>query len=132
MSITSQRGLAAKTEYRVLATGSTPHPALSHSKVERIKDEELIVASLVECRLRSGRTHQVRVHLQHLGHPVLGDKVYGAKYAKAFPRQMLHAWKLGFQHPRTGEWKNFQAALPNDFGEAVKLLRPPFSFARQA
>jgi 23S rRNA pseudouridine1911/1915/1917 synthase len=45
---------------------------------------------------------------------------------------MLHAWKLGFQHPRTGEWKNFEAMLPSDFEEAVKSLRPSFSFARQA
>jgi 23S rRNA pseudouridine1911/1915/1917 synthase len=112
MSIASQRGRPAKTEYRVLSSS----------------DE----ISLIECKLHSGRTHQVRVHLQHLGHPVLGDKVYGAKYAKAFPRQMLHAWKLGFQHPRTGEWKNFEATLPNDFEEAVRLLRPSFSFARQA
>jgi len=82
--------------------------------------------------LHSGRTHQVRVHLQHLGHPVLGDKVYGKKNAKAFPRQMLHAWKLGFQHPRTSEWKNFEATLPNDFENAIKSLPPPFSFARQA
>jgi 23S rRNA pseudouridine1911/1915/1917 synthase len=112
MSIASQRGRAAKTEYRVLSSS----------------DE----ISLIECKLHSGRTHQIRVHLHHLGHPVLGDKVYGAKYAKAFPRQMLHAWRLGFQHPRTGEWKNFEAALPNDFEEPVKLLRPSFSFARQA
>jgi len=112
MSIASQRGRAAKTEYRVLSSS----------------DE----ISLIECKLHSGRTHQIRVHVHHLGHPVLGDKVYGAKYAKAFPRQMLHAWKLGFQHPRTGEWKKFEAALPNDFEEAIKLLRPQFSFARQA
>ncbi len=111
MSIASKRGRAAKTEYRVVSSS----------------DE----ISLVECKLHSGRTHQVRVHLQHLGHPVVGDKVYGT-HAKAFPRQMLHAWKLGFQHPRTGEWKNFEAAVPDDFAEAVKSLRPAFSFARQA
>ncbi|MDP9186944.1 MAG: RluA family pseudouridine synthase [Verrucomicrobiota bacterium] len=112
MSIGSKRGRAAKTEYRVV----------------RSSDQ----ISLVECKLHSGRTHQIRVHLHHLGHPVLGDKVYGAKFAKDFPRQMLHAWKLGFQHPRTGEWKNFEAALPNDFEEAVKSLRPSLSFARPA
>jgi len=112
MSIGSKRGRAAKTEYRVV----------------RSSDE----ISLVECKLHSGRTHQIRVHLHHLGHPVLGDKVYGAKFAKDFPRQMLHAWKLGFQHPLTGEWKNFEAALPNDFEEAVKSLRPSLSFARPA
>ena len=109
MSITSKRGRAAKTEYRVLRSS-----------------EEL---SLVECRLHSGRTHQVRVHLKHLGHPVLGDKIYGAKFAKSFPRQMLHAWKLGFQHPRTLDWKNFEAPPPRDFENAVKPLRPEFSFA---
>jgi len=112
MSTASRRGREAKTEYRVLSSS----------------DE----MSLVECKLHSGRTHQVRVHLQHLGHPVLGDKIYGKKHAAVFPRQMLHAWKLGFQHPSTGEWKKFEATLPNDFEEAVKSLRPSFSFARQA
>ena len=99
MSVTTKRGRTAKTEYRVVRS-----------------NEE---ASLIECRLHSGRTHQVRVHLHHLGHPVLGDKVYGARLVKNFPRQMLHAWKLGFRHPRTGEWKQFQASVPDDFKEAV-------------
>ena len=99
MSVTTKRGRTAKTEYRVVRS-----------------NEE---ASLIECRLHSGRTHQVRVHLHHLGHPVLGDKVYGARLVKHFPRQMLHAWKLGFRHPRTGEWKQFQASVPDDFKEAI-------------
>ena len=99
MSVTTKRGRTAKTEYRVLrSTGD---------------------ASLIECRLHSGRTHQVRVHFHHLGHAVLGDKVYAPHVAKNFPRQMLHAWKLGFRHPRTGEWKQFQAPVPDDFKEAV-------------
>jgi 23S rRNA pseudouridine1911/1915/1917 synthase len=101
MSVASLRGRAAKTEYRVLRTD--------------------VRTSLIECRLHSGRTHQVRVHLHHLGHPVLGDKVYGARSAKDFPRQMLHAWKLGFRHPSSGEWKNFEAPLPDDFATAMKL-----------
>jgi 23S rRNA pseudouridine1911/1915/1917 synthase len=99
MSVASSRGRAAKTDYRVVRPG------------ER--------ASLIECRLHSGRTHQIRVHLHHLGHPVLGDKIYAARFARDFPRQMLHAWKLGFCHPRTGEWKNFEAPLPNDFEQAI-------------
>ncbi|PYL09166.1 MAG: RluA family pseudouridine synthase, partial [Verrucomicrobia bacterium] len=78
--------------------------------------------SLIECRLHSGRTHQIRVHLHHLGHPVLGDKIYAPKFAKKFPRQMLHARKLGFRHPRTGEWKVFQAPLPDDFADAMTRL----------
>jgi 23S rRNA pseudouridine1911/1915/1917 synthase len=61
------------------------------------------------------------VHLHHLGHPVLGDKIYVQRFAKNFPRQMLHAWRLGFRHPRTGEWKTFEAPLPLDFATAIKL-----------
>ena len=102
MSVVPSRGRAAKTEYRVVRSGEN--------------------ASLIECRLHSGRTHQIRVHLHHLGHPVLGDKVYGAKFAKHYARQMLHAWKLGFTHPRTGEWKIFEAPLPEDFECAMSSL----------
>ena len=100
MSVTSERGRAARTEYRVLRSSEQ--------------------ASLVECKLHSGRTHQIRVHLHHLGHPVLGDKVYAPKLIGKIPRQMLHAWKLGFRHPRTGERRTFEAPLPNDFGEAMR------------
>jgi 23S rRNA pseudouridine1911/1915/1917 synthase len=101
MSASSPRGRAAKTEYRVIGSGDK--------------------ASLIVCWLHTGRTHQIRVHLHHLGHPVLGDKVYGSRLAKDFPRQMLHAWKLGFQHPGTNEWKIFEAPLPGDFATAMKL-----------
>jgi 23S rRNA pseudouridine1911/1915/1917 synthase len=58
------------------------------------------------------------VHLHHIGHPVLGDKVYAVRLAKDFPRQMLHSWKIGFRHPQTGEWRNFEAPLPADFATA--------------
>jgi 23S rRNA pseudouridine1911/1915/1917 synthase len=100
MSVISRRGRAAKTEYRVV----------------RSSDE----ISLVECQLHSGRTHQIRVHLHHLGHPVLGDKVYGTRSAKDFSRQMLHAWKLGFEHPRKKQRRNFEAPLPKDFENALR------------
>ena len=49
-------------------------------------------------------------------------RLYGARFAKNFPRQMLHAWKLGFHHPRTGEWKNFEAQLPHDFKQAIAAI----------
>src|SRR5437660_10738285 len=104
MSATPLRGRAAKTGYRVIRSS------------ER--------ASLVECQLHSGRTHQIRVHLHHLGHPVLGDKVYAERLAKDFPRQMLHAWKLGFRHPDTEEWKIFEAPLPADFNDALAASMP--------
>jgi 23S rRNA pseudouridine1911/1915/1917 synthase len=101
MSATTLHGRPAKTEYRVVRSSDR--------------------ATLIECRLHSGRTHQIRVHLHHLGHPVLGDKVYAPRLAKDFPRQMLHAWKLGFRHPRTEEWKSFEAPLPLDFATAIRL-----------
>ena len=99
MRVAPTRGRAARTDYRVLCSSEQ--------------------ASLIECKLHSGRTHQIRVHLHHLGHPVLGDKVYAPRLAKHLPRQMLHAWKLGFHHPRTREWKTFEAPLPEDFKEAI-------------
>ncbi len=96
MSISkTSRGRSALTEYRVLRASKE--------------------ISLVECQLHSGRTHQIRVHLHHLGHPILGDKLYRAKTASSYPRQMLHAWRLGFAHPVTAEWKAFEAVLPPDF-----------------
>ncbi len=69
--------------------------------------------TLVQCTLHTGRTHQIRVHLKHLGHPVVGDEVYGKR--AGFTRQMLHAWKLGFTHPRTGKPLDFIAPIPPDF-----------------
>jgi len=100
MSVNSRRGRIAKTEYRVLTAG--------------------IGMSLVECRLHSGRTHQIRVHMHHLGHPVIGDKIYGPRTSGNFERQMLHAWRLGFQHPHTGEWNEFAAPVPEDFRHALE------------
>jgi 23S rRNA pseudouridine1911/1915/1917 synthase len=102
MSIARRQGRSAKTEYRVLRSG----------------DE----ISLLECILHSGRTHQIRVHLHHLGHPVLGDKLYGGKRAGDFSRQMLHAWKLAFRHPRSGDEMNFEAPVPRDFADAMRQI----------
>ena len=102
MAVADTRGRSAKTEYRGIRSGNE--------------------VSLVECRLHSGRTHQIRVHLHHLGHPVLGDKIYAPKLAKVLPRQMLHAWKLGFDHPRTKKRENFEAPLPDDFEQALAKL----------
>jgi 23S rRNA pseudouridine1911/1915/1917 synthase len=52
---------------------------------------------------------------------VLGDKIYAPRFAKNFPRQMLHAWRLGFRHPRTGDWRDFEAPVPADFATTVKV-----------
>lgn len=76
--------------------------------------------SLVECRPKTGRTHQIRVHMKHLGHPIAGDRIYGG--GADFPRQLLHAWKLAIHHPQTDELMVFTAPIPEDFP-----MRPPTS-----
>ena len=76
--------------------------------------ERTEAATLVRLRLRTGRTHQIRVHMAHLGHPLLGDDLYGAERGGIMPRQALHARTLGFVHPRTGAFVVFEAAWPED------------------
>ncbi|MFF0921988.1 RluA family pseudouridine synthase [Rhizobium leguminosarum] len=114
--------------------------AITHYQVvERFheKPDATAFASLVECRLETGRTHQIRVHMAHIGHPLLGDTVYGAgfktkanllpeeirKIVNGFGRQALHAFMLQFEHPRTGEIMHFEVPLPDDMVELVEALR---------
>ena len=93
--------------------------------------ESLVQATHVEAEIHTGRTHQIRVHFQHLGHPLAGDDTYGAKPNArlkeltnyAAPRVLLHAKELTFVHPRTLQPVNFEAPLPADFKHALKLLR---------
>jgi len=104
-------GRAAHTSYRIL--------------------ERLYAATLMEAQIHTGRTHQIRVHFQFIGHPLVGDETYGAKQNArvkeltnyAAPRVMLHAKNLSFVHPRTKKPMNFEAPLPADFKQALKLLR---------
>ena len=94
-------------------------------------------ASLVECKLSTGRTHQIRVHMSNIGHPVIGDAVYGGgatrarrapineetyAYIKQLRGQALHAFSLGFRHPRTDETLNFSSQLPTEIKELITLL----------
>lgn len=79
---------------------------------------------LVKCRLETGRTHQIRVHMASLGHPVTGDPVYGAKKQKLFQKgQLLHAKTIGFIHPKTGEYMEFSSELPDEFQAVLNKLR---------
>ena len=81
-------------------------------------------AALVELTLDTGRQHQIRLHLAHLGHPVIGDRVYGSpETSAAAPRQMLHAWTLAFAHPLTGARIAVEAPLPDDFAAMRAKLR---------
>jgi 23S rRNA pseudouridine1911/1915/1917 synthase len=124
MAVLRGGGKTARTRYRVL---------------EVFGPAERPVASLVECRLETGRTHQIRVHLTHLGHPLIGDPQYGrarqapraktpaeaAAFALAgeFPRQALHAFLLGFQHPAVHKAMHFESPWPADFAGLVAALR---------
>ena len=101
----------------------------AHTRFEVI--QETSRWSLVLCQIYTGRTHQIRVHLHSIGHPVLGDKVSG-KASGEYGRQMLHAWRLGFFHPIAENWLEFEAGLPDDFlqsgVEAKGIVRPGFNF----
>ncbi len=111
MAVREASGREAHTAYRVL--------------------ERLRGATLVEARLHTGRTHQIRVHFQHLGHPLVGDATYGARQNRRLAelhhftaeRQMLHASELTFTHPRSGRRLSLTAPWPRDFQDAVTALR---------
>ncbi|MCA3440033.1 MAG: RluA family pseudouridine synthase [Rhodobacter sp.] len=118
-AVRAEGGRHAVTRVRVVQAFGTP-PA----------------AALVECWLETGRTHQIRVHMAHVGHALLGDQTYGGRRrlggkatgagaANAFPRQALHAATLGFRHPVTGEMLEFTSALPPDMADLIAQLRIP-------
>ena len=95
-------------------------PAVTHYTVlERFGNY-----TLIECKLETGRTHQIRVHMTSIGHPLVGDEIYGpAKCPFKLQGQCLHAMVLGFVHPRTGEYMEFSADLPEYFEELLRKLR---------
>ena len=104
MSVNEKSGRRAVTHYRVL---------------ERFRQ-----FTFIECKLETGRTHQIRVHMASIGHPVLGDLVYGpAKCPFKLQGQTLHAGVLGFVHPRTGEYMEFEAPLPEYFQGLLEKFR---------
>jgi 23S rRNA pseudouridine1911/1915/1917 synthase len=120
----------------VFADGSQGKHAITHYRTV----EDLYYVSLVECQLETGRTHQIRVHMEYTGHPLFSDERYGgneirkgtiySKYRqfvqncfKALPRQALHAYSLGFEHPDTGEQMYFESALPPDMADCLDRWR---------
>ncbi len=109
-----------------MAVSASGRAARTHYEVV----ESFGQASLLRLRLETGRTHQIRVHMAYIGHPVLGDEVYGGASAQAVKRhsalfdgQMLHASELALAHPRTGEHMRFTAPLPQNFERCLELLR---------
>ena len=107
--------------------------AITHYRLR----ERFRAHTALECRLETGRTHQIRVHMAHIGHPLIGDPEYGSAFrtkanllpddAKAvvnrFPRQALHAFLLSFEHPRTGDVMDFETPMPDDMEELAAALR---------
>jgi 23S rRNA pseudouridine1911/1915/1917 synthase len=109
-------GREAVTEYHVLEQ-------FSHQTGPAAGDY-----TLVEAEPKTGRTHQIRVHFASIGYPVVGDSVYGRRRPQLpLPRQFLHAWKLGFKHPETGQRMNLEAPLPPDLSSVLHLLRDNLS-----
>ncbi|WP_338064552.1 RluA family pseudouridine synthase [Vagococcus coleopterorum] len=93
-------------------------PAVTHFKVlEKFED-----FTLIECQLETGRTHQIRVHMQYIKYPIAGDPLYGPRKTLPGTGQYLHAKSLGFVHPKTGEELYFEADLPENFQEILKTL----------
>jgi 23S rRNA pseudouridine1911/1915/1917 synthase len=106
-----------------MAVSATGREARTRYEVQR-RFVEPIDASLLECRLETGRTHQIRVHLGAIGHPVVGDPRYrGARASFAVPRMFLHAHALAFDHPRTHERVSFESPLPADLQGVLDRLR---------
>ena len=109
------------TDRKRMAIVPDGRPAVTHWRVL----EPLRGATLIECRLTTGRTHQIRVHMASIGHPVLGDPVYGPRKSP-YPvggGQLLHAWRIGFVHPRTGEEMIFEAEPEERFTRWLQKLR---------
>jgi 23S rRNA pseudouridine1911/1915/1917 synthase len=112
--------------------------AITHYRVvKRFGSRDRPIASLIECRLETGRTHQIRVHMAAIGHPLVGDRVYGSGFltkaaslpeparsiVQRFPRQALHAFLLGFEHPVSGDDVAFESPLPDDFSALIDAFK---------
>jgi 23S rRNA pseudouridine1911/1915/1917 synthase len=105
-----------RTRMAVVASGK---PAVTHYRVKK----RFPAHTLLECDLETGRTHQIRVHLASIGHPIEGDPVYAGRGEQKLARQALHAWQLAFVHPRSGRSMRFEAPLPEDFRALLETLR---------
>ena len=110
----------SEKDRKLMAIVKGGREAITHFSVE----ERFLTYTLVKCKLQTGRTHQIRVHMKHLGHSIVGDKAYGIKNEKfTLDGQLLHAGEITFIHPRTKEVMTFSAPLPDDFMKILELLR---------
>ncbi|MGG1697229.1 RluA family pseudouridine synthase [Bacillus zhangzhouensis] len=112
-------GRDKKDRQSMTVTKENAKQAVTHFDVlERFQD-----FTVVECRLETGRTHQIRVHMKYIGYPLAGDPKYGPRKTVDFNGQLLHAGVLGFDHPRTGEYIEFTAPIPADMQAFIDSLR---------
>lgn len=112
-------GRDKKDRQSMTVTDSNSKNAVTHFRViERFK-----AFTLVECQLETGRTHQIRVHMKYIGFPLAGDPKYGPKKTLKLDGQALHAGLLGFIHPRTNEYMEFEAPIPEEFANLINQLR---------
>ena len=131
-TVTTQIGRSHHDRKKMAVLRAGGRQAVTHYRLEEVFGDDKPLAALLACRLETGRTHQIRVHMAHLGCPCLGDPVYGSGApAKAvqdvlkaldFNRQALHASLLGFVHPITGEKLKFRANMPDDMQALVEAL----------
>ncbi len=123
LRITGNIGRHPGDRKRMAVLSAAGKPAVTRARVL----ERFPTAAFVECRLETGRTHQIRVHMAFAGHPLVGDAVYGRRKAEGalagFPRQALHAASLGFRHPATGAAVRFESGLPADMEALLAALR---------
>lgn len=118
-SIDAPIGRSQKDRKKMTVTSKNSKPAVTHFTVlERFQH-----FTFVECRLETGRTHQIRVHMRYIGHPVAGDPKYGPKKTLSIGGQALHAAVLGFTHPRSGEKLRFEVSVPAKMSQVLQELR---------
>lgn len=112
-------GRDSKDRQKMNVTANHSKQAITHFVVkERFKD-----FTVIECKLETGRTHQIRVHLKYIGYPIVGDKKYNSKKDYCISGQALHAKTLGFNHPRSGKYIEFDSDLPKDMQDLIDQLR---------
>ena len=112
-------GRAARQRHRMAVSGAASREARTHFTVLELLSRE----SYVEARLETGRTHQIRAHFAAIGHPLTGDETYGGAVRYGLERQFLHAHRLAFRHPQSGERLAFESALPADLATALDAAR---------
>ena len=112
-------GRASRKRHRMAVNGASPREAKTHFEVR----ESLRRDTLLEVRLETGRTHQIRVHMEAIGHPLVGDSTYGGPDRYGLERQFLHSLRLAFLHPVTGDALSFEAPIPADLERALDEAR---------